>query len=142
MAKLTIAKGLPGSGKTTWAKRQQGAWRVNRDDVRAQYTSAWDFLNFDRERAVTAIQRQMVLVLLASDEWVIVDDTNLHLPHLTEVMSWATEAGLSKGDVTFKDFTDVPVELCIARDAARPNPVGEAVIRRMHDRYLAGGLHG
>ena len=34
MTTLTITRGLPGSGKTTWARQQAGAVRVNRDDLR------------------------------------------------------------------------------------------------------------
>jgi hypothetical protein len=38
------------------------------------------------------------------------------------------------------DFTDVPVDECIRRDAERDpvDQVGEEAIRRMHGRYLAG----
>jgi hypothetical protein len=38
------------------------------------------------------------------------------------------------------DLTDVPLAVCVARDAARTDrpPVGEDVIRDMHRRYLAG----
>jgi hypothetical protein len=37
-----------------------------------------------------------------------------------------------------QDFTDVPLDVCIARDAARAGPehVGEAIIRAMYARYL------
>jgi hypothetical protein len=38
------------------------------------------------------------------------------------------------------DFTDVPLDECLRRDADRPaaEQVGEAAIRRLHDRHLAG----
>ena len=38
------------------------------------------------------------------------------------------------------DFTDVPLDECLRRDAARPaaDQVGADAIRRLHERYLAG----
>ncbi len=36
------------------------------------------------------------------------------------------------------DLTHVPLQVCIARDAARAQPVGEHVIRDFHTRYLHG----
>jgi len=38
------------------------------------------------------------------------------------------------------DFTDVPLDECLRRDAARPEPdqVGADAIRRLHERYLQG----
>jgi hypothetical protein len=34
VSKLIITRGLPGSGKTTWARQQVRFVRVNRDDLR------------------------------------------------------------------------------------------------------------
>ncbi|NUR25646.1 MAG: AAA family ATPase, partial [Catenulispora sp.] len=34
MPKFILTRGLPGSGKTTWAKAQPGFVRVNRDELR------------------------------------------------------------------------------------------------------------
>jgi len=36
------------------------------------------------------------------------------------------------------DFTDVPLEVCVERDAARDRTVGEETIRALHQRFLAG----
>jgi hypothetical protein len=42
-------------------------------------------------------------------------------------------------DFVVRDFTDVPLDVCIARDADRgPDHVGEAVIRAMWERHLKG----
>lgn len=141
MAKLTIARGLPGSGKTTWAKAQPDAWRVNRDDIRAQYTGVWDFNNNLLENLVTLLQKQMITELLGRGLHVIVDDTNLDWRHVQALV------GLARGirdvvvDIDVKEFLHVPVEECIRRDAARLNPVGSDVITGMYIKYM-GGEHG
>lgn len=132
MTTLTVTRGLPGSGKTTWARTQPG-WRVNRDDLRAMFRPDWKHGDEHDETACTAVQYAAIRELLR-DRYVIVDDTNLHDEHLLALESIARVAG---ADFVIVDFTDVPLETCIARDAARPNPVGEAAIRRMWDRYLA-----
>lgn len=50
MTTLTITKGLPGSGKTSWARQQPG-WRVNRDTLRAMLAPMWKHGDEADERA-------------------------------------------------------------------------------------------
>jgi hypothetical protein len=38
--------------------------------------------------------------------------------------------------VEYKDFLDVPLEDCLHRDSLRPKPVGEKVIKSIHQRYI------
>jgi hypothetical protein len=56
------------------------------------------------------------------------------------VRDWADLAGRHGAHFEVRDFTDVPLDECIRRDATRPKEerVGEAAIRSMHQRYLAG----
>jgi predicted kinase len=133
---LTLTRGLPASGKTTWARAQAGAVRVNRDDLRRMLHGAATHEG-RAEVMVTVAQRAQLDALLRAGADVICDDTNLRSRVLREL----AEMGLACGArVVLRDFTDVPVEECIARDAARDpaSRVGEAVIRGMYDRYLAG----
>jgi hypothetical protein len=68
---------------------------------------------------------------------VVCDDTNLRGRVVREFAELAARSG---AHFTVRDFTDVPVEECIRRDALRTGDghVGEDVIRSMHLRYLAG----
>jgi predicted kinase len=137
MATLTITRGLPGSGKTTWARAQPHAVRVDRDDLRqmlhgGELSVGW------AEQQVTAVQHAAVRALLASGANVICDDTNLRARYVRALAEVAAQCG---AEVVIKDFTDVPLDVCLDRDAVRERPVGEKVIRRMHDRFLAGKRH-
>src|SRR5439155_15230103 len=129
MPTLTITRGLPGSGKTTWAKQQGGHVRVNRDELRRMLHGGALHTGW-AEVQVTLAQRAQVEALLRAGLNVICDDTNLRARVVRELAELGRQAGAS---VVVRDFTQVPVEVCIARDALRPEPerVGGDVIRAM-----------
>ncbi len=134
MATLYITRGLPGSGKSTWARQQPGTVRVNRDDLRAMLHGGHTGEGW-AERQVTAVQHAAVEALLKSGQSVICDDTNLRGKTVKDLAAIASECGATAEIV---DFTHVPLEVCLERDAQRPGSVGAEVIQRMHERYLAG----
>lgn len=136
MTTLTITRGLPASGKTTWARQQPRAVRVNRDDLRRMLHGGMLGLGW-AEKQVTVAQRAQIEALLRAGVNVICDDTNLRAKIVRELAELALRCG---ADVVYRDFTDVPVEDCVARDAARDpaERVGEDVIRGMFERYLTG----
>lgn len=132
--KLVITKGLPGSGKSTWAKEQVRVhnWkRANKDDLRLMIDCGkWSKGN---ENLVVAVQELMVREFLSKGHTAVVDDTNFHIPHQERFKAIAAEFGIP---FEIQDFTDVPLELCIERDRQRPNYVGEEVIKRMYRQYI------
>lgn len=138
MLTLTMTKGLPGSGKSYWAKEQvrlsKGQTkRVNKDDLRAMVDAGvWSKEN---ETQILRVRDKLIGHYLSNGFSVIVDDTNLHPKHY-EALALMSQ----NHEVNFqiKDFTDVPLDICIARDQARPNGVGEKVIRQMHRQFLKG----
>ncbi|WP_127543230.1 AAA family ATPase [Actinoplanes sp. OR16] len=137
MTRLLITRGLPASGKTTFARKlQPGVVRVNRDDLRRMLHGTRLYTQY-AEAQVTQAQRAAVEALLRSRGSVIVDDTNLRARTVRE---WAEMAARFDASFEVHDFTDVPLDECLRRDAGRPDGerVGEDGIRRMHERYLAG----
>ena len=136
MTRLLITRGLPGAGKTTFARKlQPGVVRVNRDDLRRMLHGRRLFTQW-AEAQVTNAQRAAVEALLRSRTNVIVDDTNLRAE---TVRRWAELAARFGASFEVHDFTDVPLDECVRRDAARAadEQVGADAIRRMHERYLA-----
>lgn len=128
--KLTMCKGLPASGKSTWAK-QQNAKRVNRDDLRKMIDDGkWSKYN---EKFIVKIEQDIVVAYLGGQHDVIVDDTNLSSKNEAMWKVYADELG---AEFEVRDFTDVPLSICIDRDRNRTNSVGEKVIRRMYNSFL------
>lgn len=141
--KLIITRGLPGSGKTTWARGlvalDPARWaRVNRDDHRASMHGG--FHGDATERQVTAAAHAAISALLRKGVNVICDDTNLSSRHARELRRLAKLAG---AEFEVHDMTDVGVEVCVQRDAQRTGTaqVGRDVITGMHARFIAGRPH-
>jgi predicted kinase len=141
---LWIPRGLPASGKTTWAREMVDRQpigsivRLNRDDVRAMmFGPDYRTPKHDGEERVSAVQHGPIVELLRSGADVIVDDTNLRVRHVKSFLQMAARAGA--GARIVDDFLDVDVEECVRRDAGRPRPVGEVVIRGMWEKHLRGG---
>lgn len=135
MKKVIITKGLPGSGKSTYAKdlirKEPGKYkRVNKDDLRAML----DDSHFSRknEELVLSIRNSIILDSLDNGFHVIVDDTNLNPIHENRIIKLVT--GIA--EVEIMDFTDVSVDTCIKRDLGRAKSVGESVIRKMYNTFL------
>lgn len=135
MKKIIILKGLPASGKSTWAKEQvrknPGVYkRINKDDLRAMLDeSKW---SSDNEKFILNLRDQIITMALDRGKSVIIDDTNLHEKHYNQIKQLVEDRNV---DVEVK-FFDTPLEECIKRDLARPNSVGHKVIRKMYDTFL------
>lgn len=132
MNKLVLTRGIPGSGKSTWAR----AWvdedpkqriRVNRDDIRSMLGPYWIP---SREDLVTRIENMMVQSAISSGYSVVVDATNFSKTNRFVNML------PSSYEVEIKDFTDVPLEVCIERDALRSNPIGKDVITNFYEKNV------
>lgn len=133
MATLTITRGLPGSGKSTWARHEAehlDAECVDRDGIRRMLRATWPHGDRAAEDMCTAVQRAAILALLRAGRPVICHDTNLHDSVVADLTRLARQAG---ADVVIEDFRTVPVQVCVDRDARRPEAeqVGEQRIRAM-----------
>lgn len=130
--KLLALKGLPGSGKTTFAKElvDDGWIRVNKDDLRAMLHNS--HFSKNNEAFILSLRDEIIIRGLVNGKNVVVDDTNLDPKHAVKFESIASEF---MADYSEK-FFDTPVEECIKRNSFRKDPVPERVIWDMYHRYL------
>lgn len=133
--KITILRGLPAAGKTTWAKEQvlssRGTVRVNKDDLRKMLFAGARRQGW-HEQLVLNIESHVIKDALTQGKNVIVDNTHFNTIHEKRIREIAEEFGAR---VDVKDF-DTPLADCITNDLKRLDSVGETVIRNMHNQYI------
>ena len=138
--KLILTRGIQGSGKSTWARQwvtedPENRVRINNDDIRNMLGKYWVL---SRESLVSDIKEDLVKNAMNRGYDIVVDNMNLNPK---EILFWKRIVDENNKDVDsytyeieYKDFF-IPLEECIRRDAMRPNPIGEKVIRETWKRY-------
>jgi predicted kinase len=135
MKRVIILLGLPGSGKSTWARKliadNPGQYkRIGNDDLREMFDNGR--YSRQNEKFMLDIRDSLILQCLDSEFTPIVDATHLNSVHEIRIRELVKD----RAEVEVKDFLDVPIDECIKRDLFRVNSVGEKVIRDMHNKYL------
>ena len=128
---VVLAIGLPGSGKTTWFKRR-GVLPLSSDMLRS---ILFDDITEQRYQGLvfSTLRSLLRARLIARMPWNYVDATNLS-PH--ERRQWIKMAQ-SFGYEVQAVFFDVPLEVCLERNAKRDRPVSDDVMHKMDERLKA-----
>lgn len=133
---IKVTRGVPGSGKSTWAKAwvaedPQTRARVNRDDIRAMVGVEGGFGSEAQERMVSAIEEANVKIMLAKGIDVVVDATHLRARFAKRWFQF-------DDDVEFVDFP-VSMATAITRDSLRRTGggrgVGPSVIESFYEKF-------
>jgi len=144
MTKLTILRGVSGSGKSTWA-RQQNAIVTSRDairhgmlDVTYDEWYGWPVeKRNDMENVVTELQNASVAALLKAGKDVIVDNTNIQWKFVKQIAKIGYRYG---AEVEVKVF-DVPLSVAQMRVKGRAAAGGmlvpDEVIAKQHASLAA-----
>ena len=135
MSKLIICRGLPASGKSTWAKQwvledPEHRIRINQDDIRLMLGKYWVP---SREKLVQEIQFDAIVEALSREFDVVIDNTNLNNKVLDQFNRLIKT--FEDYEIEYKDFFDTPLSVCIERDKNRDLQVTEKVIRSFYNNY-------
>ena len=135
MSKLIICRGLPASGKSTWAKQwvledPEHRVRINQDDIRLMLGKYWVS---SREKLVQEIQFDAIIEALNREFDVVIDNTNLNKKVLDQFNRLIKT--FEDYEIEYKDFFDTPLSVCIERDKNRDLQVTEKVIRSFYNNY-------
>lgn len=135
MSKLIICRGLPASGKSTWAKQwvledPEHRVRINQDDIRLMLGKYWVP---SREKLVQEIQFDAIIEALSREFDVVIDNTNLNNKVLDQFSRLIKT--FEDYEIEYKDFFDTPLSVCIERDKNRDLQVTEKVIRSFYNNY-------
>lgn len=141
MVKLILTRGVPASGKSTWAKAwvaeaPEARLRVNRDNLRWTLGIKTGVGTRDQENEVTHWQNEMIVRALKGGKDVVVDNTNLRAANVKELM----RLGLKHGaEIEFKDFV-ITLKEAQLRDYLRMTDgergVGQDVIQSFFDKFI------
>ena len=142
MKKVIILRGLPGSGKSTFAKKLVADnpnvyKRINRDDLRTMFDNG--HFTKGNEKFVKQVRDVLIIKALEEGKHVIVDDTNLSKTNETRIKQLVLEHNKAKNDTVQVELIEIETSLadCIARDALREKPVGERRIKDLHRQFYA-----
>lgn len=142
---IYLPKGLPASGKSTWAKEfVKENYRtviISRDSIREMLHGGYKYVPH-LENLITDVLYETATYLLLIEYSIILDATNLNkdrtdsFVYVGLVEDMYSFVPPLRVDVIEKDFTDVPVAECIRRDKERDRSVGEEVIRSFYKNYI------
>lgn len=133
--KLIMCRGLPWSGKSTWAKEYVKSTaksvRINNDDLRASFYGR-KFSKED-EGMITQLRNSIIRDYVVCWYTVVVDNTNLNPIHESSLRDLVVDIKWIIFEI--KEFA-VDVQTCIERDKLRgADSVWEKVIRDMAKRW-------
>jgi predicted kinase len=134
--KLLVLRGLPASGKSTYARELLASYpvgsavRINNDELSLMlFGSAYAKSDYSAN-LLGRVRANLVREAFRNHaELVIMDNTNITAKGVASLRKLAGECG-----VEFEldeSFLDVPLAVCLERNAGRENPVPEKVIIEM-----------
>lgn len=146
---LHVLCGIPGSGKSTWAAKQEGAV-ISTDAIRgelfgdesAQYSDR--FLReqgydptamTERQKAGACSRKVFAIAEERAGEAIRTGDVYFDATNVSPAGRKSLLEGIPH-DRAFADVADVPLAVALKRNSKRERHVPEGVIRAMHSRFV------
>lgn len=145
--KVIICRGIPASGKSTWAKQwvsqsPKNRIRINYDDMRMMFGEYWvpyrEHFPFLKD-----IRNSILRDAILNDFDIVIDNMNLNSKEINDIRYQVQEICYERSckegknikyDFEFVDFK-TPLEECIERDSKRPIPIGRETITNIYNKY-------
>ncbi len=136
MKKLILLIGIPASGKTTLAKKliNKGYKPINADSIRAELYGS-EAEQGDPTKVFSIFFARLEDMMLAGKD-IVVDNTNLKFAHRQEILTRAQK--FSYSDVQLW-VLDVPLDVCLQRNANRKRCVKEDILANMFMTFNRSG---
>ena len=140
MPKIILCRGIPGSGKTFWAKEwvlkdSEHRVRFNNDDIRNMLGEYWVP---KREWLVEMLKYHFVHEAMNRNYDIVIDNMNLNPKEIKVYERWIENHNCFdfnfKYKLEFKNF-NTPLDICIIRDSAREIPIGRDIITETYNKY-------
>lgn len=143
MTELVVMRGLPGVGKThfakTWVTESVDRARINRDDFRSMmHDGIW--IKGETERQVIIARDAAIEALLRRGISVINDDTNLPTRSIRDLRRIANK---TESEFKVVDMTDAPLDLVLRQNHNRDDkrPVDDEVITDYYRRFIMNNTY-
>lgn len=133
-------RGIPASGKTTWAKlfvdNNPSYIRINKDDIRhITPRNSWESIN-EYENLIRKLHDNKIREKLELGLNVVIDNTHISYKYPQYYLDLFKEWGLDDIILLKKDFTEVSLDICLYRNSVRNEleKVPEKVIIDMYNQ--------
>jgi tRNA uridine 5-carbamoylmethylation protein Kti12 len=146
--KVIICRGIPGSGKSTWAKQwvsqsPKNRIRINYDDMRMMFGEYW-VPHRENFPFLKDIRNSILRNAIYNDFDIVIDNMNLNSKEINDIRYQVQEICYERScregyniqyEIEFMDFK-TPLEECIKRDSKRPNKIGAEKITEIYNKYI------
>jgi predicted kinase len=141
MKTVLILRGLPASGKSTYARKlldeNRGMWkRLNKDELRAMLDNSHHTIH--NEKFVEKVRDMMLVEILKAGHHVVIDDTNLSdrpVQRITQVVEKYRKDTGEEVKIEIKEMI-TSLEESLVRDETREKKVGREVIMKMYRQHI------
>ncbi|RFS14646.1 AAA family ATPase [Emticicia sp. C21] len=147
MKTVLILRGLPASGKSTFARNliedKRRMWkRLNKDELRAMLDNSHHTTH--NEKFVERVRDMMLVEALKAGHHVVIDDTNLSDRPVERIAQVVEQYRKDTGEEVRIEVKDMMTSLeeSLARDEVRENKVGREVIMKMYRQHVLKNERG
>lgn len=132
---IKILSGIPGCGKSTWARNYvantRNVIRINRDDLR--HILVEDFNSEGNESIINKSKLALIKTAIEFDRNIVLDDTHCYKDYLIFLIDFIRKTGEEFNKTTVIEILDFDVDskICIERNENRDSKVPVIAIYHM-----------